>query len=142
MLINDHPLYKLWLGMRTRCNNPNAPNYHLYGGRGITVCERWDDFSLFCEDMGERPEGYTLDRICTNEPYSPDNCRWASSLLQGRNRRPRKYITTEGKYFRVNITLLPRKLHRRCFSLLAEAEDYLADCLYERAVYHLLDPIS
>lgn len=58
----QHPLYSTWRGMRERCLNPNYPDYAYYGGRGITICGRWDDFSAFIVDMGPRPDGHTLDQ--------------------------------------------------------------------------------
>lgn len=95
-----HELYSVWTGLKTRCLNKNNHNYHSYGGRGITVCDRWLNgennmaaFDCFISDMGSRPEGYSLDRIDVNKGYSPDNCRWASSKTQATNKRKKVYKT-------------------------------------------------
>lgn len=78
--------YQSWACMRTRCLNPNANDYPDYGGKGITVCERWDSFENFLADMGERPEGMTIDRKDGRGHYEPDNCRWATAHEQRVNR--------------------------------------------------------
>lgn len=82
-----HPLYATWQNMRQRCRNPRHPRWPDYGGRGIFVCERWDDFTVFVADMGEPPEGASLDRMDNDGPYAPWNCRWATAAEQRANRR-------------------------------------------------------
>jgi len=76
--------------MLKRCYQPLQDNYPQYGGRGITVCERWHKFANFLADMGERPEGKTLDRIDNEGHYEPANCRWATYQLQRHNQREHK----------------------------------------------------
>lgn len=87
--LSSSPEYRAWSGLRGRCSNPRNKAYHNYGGRGITVCDRWiDDFDAFLSDMGKRPSPkHSIDRIENDLGYSPDNCRWATKKTQGRNRR-------------------------------------------------------
>ena len=81
------PTYHSWYAMKRRCSSVNYYNYHNYGGRGIKVCERWNDFKNFLEDMGERVSGTTLDRIDVNGNYEPGNCRWADAKTQRANKQ-------------------------------------------------------
>lgn len=83
--------YNIWKGMKKRCENPRDHAYARYGGRGITVCERWQKFENFLEDMGQRPAGTSIDRFPdVDGSYQPSNCRWATQDEQQRNRRSTK----------------------------------------------------
>jgi hypothetical protein len=82
------PEYKVWTQMRQRCSNPKNKNFFHYGGRGISVCKRWDDFSLFISDMGSRPSIiHSIERVNNSGNYEPSNCRWATMKEQCRNKR-------------------------------------------------------
>ena len=88
------PTYKSYSVMLSRCLNPKATHYENYGGRGITVCAQWQySFQHFLDDMGERPEGTTLDRIDPNGNYEPSNCRWADWKQQNNNKRNSVVVT-------------------------------------------------
>lgn len=81
------PTYQAWADMRQRCRNPKNRRYADYGGRGITICERWNDFGNFLTDMGERPDDKSIGRINNDGNYEPANCRWETRIQQQRNSR-------------------------------------------------------
>ena len=110
--------YRSWEAMLRRCRVPTDPAYKNYGGRGIKVCDRWHSYDLFIEDMGMCPDGLTIDRLNVNEGYLPGNCRWATRLEQGENKRSNKEVIVGGRT--VNqaeaarlVGLEPRTLHYR-----------------------------
>lgn len=93
--------YAAWQKMRHRCSCKNNPSYRDYGGRGISVCERWNKFENFLADVGLRPgAGYSLDRINVNGNYEPSNVRWATKKVQSLNRRNARFVEYGGKKFR------------------------------------------
>lgn len=90
--------YTIYHGMRQRCLNPNNPRWLDYGGRGITICDRWlDSFESFLSDMGEPLDGHSLERVDNNGPYCKANCVWATNTEQARNNRSNRLLTFRGK---------------------------------------------
>lgn len=92
------PAYNVWKKVRARCNNPKDDHFKWYGAKGVSVCNRWNDFRSFRADMGERPSAkHSIDRIDNSKGYEPGNCRWATQQEQNRNRAANTYITHNGK---------------------------------------------
>lgn len=95
--VTDHPLYPIWQRIIQVCENPHSHKYPIYGGRGITVCDRWrSSFWSFVEDMGDRPHGMSIDRIDNDGNYEPGNCRWATPKQQQNNQRRTTVIEAFG----------------------------------------------
>ena len=153
-----HKLYRCWASMRLRCNCPTHPNYHRYGGRGISVCERWNSFDLFVEDMGPKPSPtHSIERVDNDGGYCPSNCVWATSQEQNKNKsqisflgylrknmKPLQYIcrvARKAKPWRLHLQLKSRNEegpYVRYFATLEQALDARADLLMERYMYHTL----
>jgi hypothetical protein len=94
----NSPTYNTWVGMKRRCTQEDHHNWEHYGGRGISYDPEWEDFENFLSDMGDRPEGMTLDRIDSDGDYCKDNCRWATITQQLRNRRNTVMVSYMGRY--------------------------------------------
>ena len=96
--LSKHPLNKIWRSMRRRCNNQSSSSYQRYGGRGISVCDEWNNFETFYRWAISNgwADGLSIDRIDNDRGYSPDNCRFASRKEQSRNRRTNVSITVNG----------------------------------------------
>jgi hypothetical protein len=89
--------HAVWASMKSRCTNRNQRCYPRYGGRGISVCERWLSFVNFYADMGDKPDGMSLDRIDPNGNYEPSNCRWATKYTQANNTRTNRFLHFNGE---------------------------------------------
>ncbi len=136
--------YTIWSNMKRRCLDLKSSHYHLYGGRGITVCERWMDFTLFLSDMGERPDGLSLERRDNNAGYSPDNCYWATNQEQCANRRLR---SAKGHIYKDTSNPNPIWVFMICiggksitvtYKTEQEALDAQADYIFEREMHRAL----
>ncbi len=91
------PEYRAWVGLRSRCLNPRNHKYRIYGGRGITVCDRWGDFRNFLADMGKKPSKlHSIERVNRNGNYEPGNCIWATQFTQQRNRSTNRILSFNG----------------------------------------------
>ena len=95
--LSNTPQHIAWQNTIARCHSPTHSRYARYGGRGIVVCERWHTYLNFLEDMGERPEGMSLERLDNDKGYSPDNCKWATRSEQARNSSQNRVIEYAGK---------------------------------------------
>ncbi len=113
------PEYRTWMAMRRRCHSPNDTYYADYGGRGITVCERWNSFANFLADIGPKPSPkHTIDRIDNDGNYEPGNCRWATPAEQARNTRKNRILAYGGMTMCVSewaerLSIRPNLIHDR-----------------------------
>jgi hypothetical protein len=128
------PTYRSWSMMKSRCNNPKDTNYRTYGGRGIKVCEEWNLFANFIRDMGERPEGTTIDRIDVNKGYYKENCRWATPSEQQLNRRCSMSVVYKGEH--IPLVLLCKRLGLRYRTIWARID---SGWTVERAIEEPID---
>ncbi len=128
---SKHPLYSCWAGLKHRCLNSKNKSYRLYGGRGISVCDRWlgpSGFDNFVLDMGERPEGFQIDRINSNGNYEPNNCRWVSCQHNLMNRR--KFGQNKSGYKGVSKYKNPGKFRA---TIAKDGKDYCLGNFYTSA---------
>lgn len=129
------PIYGMWRRMIQRCEDVNCGDYKYYGARGITVCTAWHDFPTFLMDVGERPDGMTLDRIDNDSGYKPGNVRWVTRQEQMANTRRCRYVEYNGETKTVSDWarergIKPRTLHARLHTLGYTVEEALSKDVY------------
>lgn len=138
--MTDSKEYHVWCGLRQRCYNSNNAKYKNYGARGIKVCERWlHSFENFYADMGEMPDGCSIDRIDVNGDYCPENCRWVDQKTQQNNRRNNTKITFNGvtetlRYWSEKTGIDPRTLYHRLHDMKWSAEKTIMTPLLRQKV--------
>lgn len=120
------PTYRSWKSMRNRCNNPNGRDYHRYGGRGIKVCPRWDEFANFLADMGEKPDGYSIERLDPNGDYEPANCTWIPHKDQSKNQQRTKRYPFRGEELLVREIAETLGVHPEALRNRIKAKGYTA----------------
>lgn len=117
-------IYKTWIQMRSRCTNTTDQSYSEYGERGITVCEDWlNSFERFYSDMGDQPDGMSLERIDNNKGYSNENCRWATVTDQQRNKRTSKWWFIDGVRYESHLQAA-KALHKGARTIIQWCEGY------------------
>lgn len=127
-----NPIYSVWAGMLRRCKNKNDSHYHFYGGRGIKVCNRWEKFINFYEDMSDGyKKGLQIDRIDTNGNYEPGNCRWVTPKQNSQNRNSNVFITMNGKRMVQIEWARHLKVHQTTMSLFCKKHREDSDILIE-----------
>jgi len=120
--LSDTPEYHTWCALRKRCQNPNDPAYHHYGGRGISVHPSWADFTTFLNDMGQRPSPkHTLERLDNDGDYAPGNCKWETRKAQANNRRSSRLIAFNGETRTLSewadfTGIKPRTIYQRLYN--------------------------
>lgn len=134
-IIKKKLLYERWKSIKKRCLNENSQSYHLYGGRGIKICDRWkESFEAFVADMGEPPEGHEIDRINNNGNYEPNNCRWVLGKINQNNRRNNHRIAVNGIELNIGQWAYIFGIHKATFSArikrcIVPEEQYISDLI-------------
>ena len=125
--MSDSSTYQSWRSMRQRCTDRNHRSFRDYGGRGITICERWNSFENFLADMGERPDNTTLDRIDVNGNYEPANCRWATDSVQRNNKRTSHFVEYAGEKKTISQWADDFGVNMRCLYSRLEYNDFIME---------------
>ncbi len=138
--MSNTSLHSIWRGMFGRCYNPNNKIYKYYGGRGIKICKRWHSFENFYKDMGNRPEGLTIERMNNDGNYEPNNCKWVSRKVQRNNQRPRSCGRCKQRWFRAwHKDSMAQYLNNSQSEFARQQkliQSHISECLLGKAKYH------